>query len=76
MANGILFEQHAILEGAGLRFVGIADEEVRPGRLARHRLPLPAGRKRRAAAAQKVGRDHFLDRRQPDPSSNARDSAR
>ena len=45
----ILLHQHAVLEGAGLGFVGVADDVVRPDRLAGHRVPLAArwGRPRR-----------------------------
>ena len=60
----IALHQDAILEGAGLRLVGVADQIVRTRRLRAHGLPLPAGRKRGAAAAHQFRRrdlgDHCL----------------
>src|SRR5206468_11585513 len=47
----ILFHENAILERAGLRFVGVADEVVRARGLLRDGFPLPARRERGAAAA-------------------------
>ena len=41
----------AVLAGARLAFVGIADEVLRARELARHEAPLQAGREARAAAA-------------------------
>ena len=38
----VVLHQHAVLERARLRLVGVADEVVRPDRVARHRLPLRA----------------------------------
>jgi len=50
----VLLHQDAVLEGAGLRLVGVADEIVRAHRLARHRLPLPSGREGGAAATDEL----------------------
>ena len=50
----IALDHDAVLERARLGLVGVADQVVRPGRLARHRLPLDAGRERGAAAAHQL----------------------
>ena len=51
----ILLHDHAVLEGARLRLVGVAYHVVRPGRGAGDRLPLGRGRERGAAAALQPG---------------------
>ena len=51
----IALHQHAVLERARLRLVGVADDVVRLSRLSGDRLPLDARRKGRAAAAEQVG---------------------
>ena len=55
----------AVLEGAGLRLVGVDDEVVGPRDLLRLReeAPLAAGREERAAAAAQAGRVQLLDQR-------------
>ena len=53
-------QDFAVLAGAGLAFVRIAHQELRPGKLARHETPLQASRKTGAAASTQTG---FLDRR-------------
>ncbi len=60
----IAFHQHAIGEGAGVAFVGVAgDVFLLPRRLIEHRLPLDAGRESRPATpAQARGRDGLHDR--------------
>ena len=45
----------AVLERAGLAFVGVADQVLLAGEGARHEAPLQAGRKARAAAAAQAG---------------------
>jgi hypothetical protein len=59
-------QQVAVLAGAGLAFVGIADEVLGARELARHEAPLEAGRKACAAAAAQARRldlgDHLLGR--------------
>ena len=63
----IALEQDAVLERAGLGFVGVADEVVRLGRLGRDGGPLAAGREGRAAAAHELrGGDLGDDRFRPD----------
>ena len=57
----ILLHEDAILEGAGLRLVGVADEVVRRRRLPRDGLPLHARRERGAATAEQRGRLDELD---------------
>ena len=57
----VLFHQHAILERAGLRLVGIADHVVRARGCPRDRVPLAAGRKERAAAADEARVRHLAD---------------
>ncbi len=50
---GVAREQHAVLERAGLAFVGVADDVARRARRRAARLPLePGGEPRTAAAAQ------------------------
>ncbi|GJD83145.1 hypothetical protein HPGCJGGD_1008 [Methylobacterium haplocladii] len=52
----------SVLAGAGLRFVGIDDEIVRPPvRLLRHERPLQAGREAGATAAAQAGALHLVD---------------
>ena len=60
----IAFHQHAIGEGAGVAFVGVAGNVfLLPRRLIEHRLPLDAGRESRPAPpAQARGRDGLHDR--------------
>ena len=50
----IALDDDAVLERAGLGLVGVADQVVRPCGLARHRLPLDAGREGGAAAAEQL----------------------
>ena len=57
----IAVEQHAILERAGLRLVGVADEIVRTRRLLGDRVPFAAGGKRGAAAAHELRVDDFAN---------------
>ncbi len=57
----IALHQHPVLERAGLRLVGVADEVVRLGGLRRDRGPLAAGRERRAAAADELGCGDLVD---------------
>src|SRR5207249_9140104 len=45
----VSLHEHAVLESARLRLVGIADEIVRPDRLTRDGLPLAAGGESSAA---------------------------
>ncbi len=52
--EGVALHEHAVLERARLRLVGIADEVVRRGGLGGHRVPLHAGRERRAAATEQL----------------------
>ena len=47
----VVGEDVAVLAGAGLAFVGIADQVLRAGVVLRHEAPLQAGGKARAAAA-------------------------
>ena len=47
----VALHDHPVLERAGLRLVGVADEVVRAHRLPRDRLPFDAGRERGAAPA-------------------------
>jgi hypothetical protein len=47
--EGIAFHDHAIRKSAAVAFVGIADDVLLPGAGLRHRFPLDAGRKSRAA---------------------------
>ncbi|MNQ63858.1 hypothetical protein D3C85_782550 [compost metagenome] len=58
---GVAFHQQAVGEGAGVAFVGVADDVFGVARRARHRLPFDAGGKRRAAAAAQAGFHHFVD---------------
>ena len=48
----VALHQDAVLEGAGLRLVRVADEIVRVCGLARHGLPFRPGWERRPAAAE------------------------
>ena len=57
----VALHQHPVLEGAGLRLVGVAHEMVRVGRLVGHGVPLAAGRERRAAAADQPSLGHLAD---------------
>ena len=70
----IALDEHAILERARLGLVGVADEVVRPHRLARHCLPLaPVGK---AAPPRPASFESFTSRITPSgPSSSARRSA-
>ena len=58
----IVLHQHAILEGAGLGLVGVADQVARQRRRARA-LPLHAGGEGGAAAPHELGLDDLLDHR-------------
>ena len=51
----IALEDHPVLERPGLRFVGVADQVVRPDGLLGDGLPFDAGRERGAAAADQPG---------------------
>ena len=51
----VALEEDPVLERAGLGFVGVADEVVGLGGLARDRRPLAAGREGGATAAQEAG---------------------
>ena len=53
----------AVLEGAGLRLVGVAHQVVRLHHFLGHERPLEAGREAGAAAAAETGRLHLLDER-------------
>ncbi len=57
----VALEQDAVLERAGLGFVGVADEVVRLGGLGGDRRPLAAGREGRAAATHQLRRRHLGD---------------
>ena len=57
----VALEQDAVLERAGLRLVGVADEVVRLRRLCRDGGPLATGRERRAAATHQLGRGDLGD---------------
>ena len=59
--EGVALHQHAVGERARVAFVRVAGDVFLAGRLVHHRLPLDAGRKRRAAAAAQAGVGHFLD---------------
>ena len=59
----VAFHQHAILERAGLRFVRVANQVVRPRRRCRNRLHLLSRRKRGAAASEKFCRRDLGNRR-------------
>jgi hypothetical protein len=61
-----LLHQQAVLEGARLHFVGVADEVFRAGiRAHRYQRPFHAGGKAGAAATTQVGVfDHLLHRLQ------------
>jgi hypothetical protein len=50
----VLFHQHAILERAGLRLVGVAHEIVGPDRIGSDGRPLAPGGERRATAADEL----------------------
>jgi hypothetical protein len=60
-AERIAFHQHAIGERPGIAFVGVAGDVLLTGWRVGHRLPLDAGRKRRAAPAAEARVGHFLD---------------
>jgi hypothetical protein len=57
----VALHQHAVLEGPGLGLVGVADQVVRPARLARDRVPLASHRERGAAAPDEAGVHHLAD---------------
>jgi hypothetical protein len=59
--EGISFHQGPVLEGAGLRFIRVADQVMRPHRLARHRVPLPPRGKRRASPPHQLRVVDFAD---------------
>ena len=59
--EGIALHDDAILEGAGLGLVGIADEVMRPSWLARHGIPFASGRERSAAATEELGIGDFAN---------------
>ena len=52
---GIDVDDLAVLEGPGLRLVGVADQVLRLGGVLGHEAPLDAGRKSGAAAAAQTG---------------------
>src|ERR1035437_2861085 len=58
---GIVFDQHAILAGAGLTLVAVDHDVLGLGRGARHEAPLHAGRETRAAAPAEIGNLHLGD---------------
>jgi hypothetical protein len=79
-AVGVALHQHAIGEGAGIAFVGIADHVFLPRRGVMHGAPLDAGGKGRAAAPAQAGigdrlhdraRRHGARRRRPSPPPRA-----
>ena len=57
----VVAQDVAVVAGAGLALVGIADDVFLARRVARHEAPLHAGRKARAAAAAQAGGLHLLD---------------
>ena len=57
----VLLHEDAVLEGAGLRLVGVAHEVVRADRGPGHGVPLAAGGKGRAAAAHELRVDDLAD---------------
>ena len=57
----VAFEEDAVLEGPGLRLVGVADDVLGSGGLGGDRAPLPTGRERGAAAAHELRRGHLRD---------------
>ena len=57
----IALQDHPILERARLGLVGVADQVVRPARLAGDRLPLAPGRERGAAAPHQLGVEDLAD---------------
>ena len=59
----VALHEDAVLERAGLRLVGVADEVVRLGRLRRDGRPLAPGRERGAAAAHELERGDLGDDR-------------
>jgi hypothetical protein len=59
-AAGVAFEQHAVLEGARLRLVGVDDEIFGLAWRVGRALPLDPGREGCAAAPQQVGRLEFI----------------
>src|SRR5262249_33569352 len=59
--EGVLLHEDAVLEGAGLGLVGVADEVVGEGRLLRHRLPLATRRKCRAAPSLELRGEDLAD---------------
>src|SRR5581483_11816232 len=60
---GVALHQHPVLERAGLRLVGVADQLVGPDRLAGHRRPLPPGWERRPTPADEPRVAHLPDHR-------------
>ena len=50
----VVLDHDPVLERARLGLVGVADQVVRVHRVARHRVPLAAGRERGAAAAEQL----------------------
>ena len=60
-AERVALHDDAVLEGAGLGLVGVADEVVRPHRLPGDRVPLPSGGERRPAAAEELGVGDLAD---------------
>ena len=58
---GIEAQDIAILAGARLRFVGVADDVFLPGGVARHEAPLQAGGETGAAATAQAGGLDLLD---------------
>ena len=56
----VSLQQHAILIGARLHLVAVADQIARTRQVARHERPFLPGRKTGAAAAPQAGIDHVL----------------
>ncbi len=59
--EGIAFHDHAVGEGAGIAFVGVADDVFLLRWGVGHRAPFDAGGEARAAAAAQAGGDDLLD---------------
>jgi hypothetical protein len=57
----VVLHEVAVLEAAGLRLVGVADDEALAAVDGRHERPLQAGREARAAAAAQAGRLDLVD---------------
>ena len=60
-AVGVALHEHAVLEGAGLALVGVADQPVGAHGLSGHARPLSAGREGGASAAHQAGLGDLAD---------------